>query len=171
MTALDILTLLMMGGMGLLGFQRGFVTEALSFGALLLAMLALKMFHAPVSAILEGTVGTWGGGAMLAFALVFGITYMIGKMVARSIGNQSKKSMIGGLDRLLGLGFGALKGLLVTALVFTLATLVYDTIYGGASKRPGWMVESRTYPLLNATSRVLVDFVEDRRKSGGAETE
>lgn len=169
MTALDILTLLLMGGAGLLGFQRGFVTESLSLVAWVMALVAVKIFHSPVTAILEGTVGTWGGGAVLAFALIFGITFMIGKMIARSMGDKSKKSFIGGFDRVLGLGFGALKGLIGATLIYTVAALANDTIYGGASDRPGWMTESRTYPLLDASSRALVDFIGERRKAGKAD--
>jgi membrane protein required for colicin V production len=44
--------------------------------------------------------------------------------------------------------------------------LVYNTFYGGLAERPDWMTNSRTYPLLNATSRALVDFVEQRQKAG-----
>lgn len=167
MTALDILTLLLMGGNALLGFQRGFVTEALSLAAWLAAVFAVKLFHGPVTEILQGTIGTWGGGAMLAFALIFGVTLFVGKMIARSFGSASKNSFVGGFDRLLGLGFGALRGLIGATLIFTVAALVHDTVYGGAAKRPGWMLESRTYPLLDASSRALIDFVEERRKAGG----
>ena len=64
----------------------------------------------------------------------------------------------------LGFGFGALKGLILASLVFLLATLVIDTMGGGPSRRPGWMTTSRTYPLLNATSASIADFVDRRRR-------
>ena len=167
MTALDIITLILMGGMGLLGFQRGFVTEALSLAAWVVALFAVKLLHGPVTEALSGTVGTWGGAAVLAFSLIFGITFFAGKMVARAIGAQTKKSAIGSIDHVLGLGFGMTKGLIGATLLFTLATLLTAMIYGGKAKRPDWMTQSRTYPLLDATSRALVDFVEERRKAGG----
>ena len=169
MTALDILTLLLAGGAGLLGLQRGFVTEALSLGAWLAALLAVRVLHAPVSAMLAEPVGTESGAAVLAFSLIFGVSFLLVRMAARGLGNRTKSSAIGGFDRILGLGFGLLKGLIGATLIFTLVTLVYDTLYGGASKRPPWMTESRTYPLLNATSGALVTFVEERRKAGASE--
>ena len=43
------------------------------------------------------------------------------------------------------------------------ANLVYDTIWGAQSQRPDWMASSRTYPLLYASGRAIVDFVEWRR--------
>ena len=163
MTALDILTLLLAGGAGLLGLQRGFVTEALSLGAWIGAIIVVRLFHGPVSSALAGSVGSVGGAAVLAFALLFGVTFLGLRMAARSLGNKSKASAIGGFDRILGLGFGLVKGLVGATLIFTLAALVSDTIYGGASKRPVWMTSSKTYPLLNAMSGALVTMVEERR--------
>ena len=127
--------------------------------------LALPEIARP--AALAGPVGTEGGAAVLAFVVIFGMTFMIGRYAANRMGSVSRKSALGGFDRLLGFGFGALKGLIGATLIFLLASLVYNTFYGGHAERPGWMTESRTYPLLNATSRALVDFVEQRRESGG----
>jgi membrane protein required for colicin V production len=36
-------------------------------------------------------------------------------------------------------------------------------VYGPEAKRPEWMVKSRTFPLLNASGRAIVDWVEARR--------
>ena len=71
--------------------------------------------------------------------------------------------MVGPIDRILGGGFGALKGLIGATLLYLAANLVYDTIYGRASVRPEWMANSRTYPLLHASGRAILDFVEWRR--------
>jgi membrane protein required for colicin V production len=52
-------------------------------------------------------------------------------------------------------------------LFFLLANLATDMVYGGDADRPGWMTESRTFPLLNATGRAVVDWVEARRRPEG----
>ena len=36
-------------------------------------------------------------------------------------------------------------------------------VYGPAAERPQWMTKSRTYPLLNASGRAIVDWVQARR--------
>lgn len=167
MTALDIVVLLLVGGIGVRGFMRGFVTEAMSLVAWIAAIAAVKLLHDPLSYALADVVGTEGGAAVLAFALIFGITFILGRIAANRMGNVSKSSSLGSFDRVLGLGFGALKGLIGASLIFLFLSLLYDTLYGGRSERPEWMTDSRTYPLLNATSRALVDFVEERRKDGG----
>ncbi|HEY0414218.1 MAG TPA: CvpA family protein [Allosphingosinicella sp.] len=163
MTALDIVVLLLVG-LGLVtGWLKGFVGEVLSLAAWIVAIVFLKLLHAPATAVLEGPVGTRAGAAVLAFALVFGIVFLVGKLVARRVGGGVRRSVIGPVDRLLGAGFGALKGVIGATLLYLAANLVYDTIYGGEAQRPEWMASSRTYPLLYASGRAIVDFVEWRR--------
>ncbi len=162
MTALDIFVLLLMGGAGLLGFKRGFVTESLSLGAWVLAIAAVKMLHGPVSAALAGMVGTESGGSALAFALVFGSSMFVGRMIARKIGEETKSSFIGSFDRVLGLGFGVVKGLILATVVFLFSALILDFLRG-PDHRPDWMTQSRTYPLLRASGDALVGFVKEHR--------
>ena len=42
------------------------------------------------------------------------------------------------------------------------------TVYGPTATRPEWMTSSRTYPLLNASSRAVVDWVETRHRPKGS---
>lgn len=161
LTALDIIVLLLVGGGLVFGFLRGFVGEVLSLFAWVAAIVALKLFHDPVTAALKAPVGM--GASVLAFALVFGLVFVAGKLLARRIGAATRNSLVGPVDRVLGGGFGALKGLIGATLLYLAASLVYDTIWGAASERPEWMAQSRTYPLLNTSGRAIVDFVEDRR--------
>jgi membrane protein required for colicin V production len=167
MTAMDITVLLLMGGNGILGFMRGFVQEALSMVGLAIAITAVRLFHAPVAEILTGVVGTEGGAAILALALVFGVTWFTGRMVARRVGAGMKKSILGPVDRVLGFGFGALKGLLIATVAFVAFAMVYDTFFGAEARRPDWMRHSRTYPLLNASGHAMSEWLAERRKEGG----
>ena len=163
LTALDIVVLLLVGSGLVFGFMRGFVHEVLTLLAWVAAIIALKFFHAPVTELTSGLVGTYGGAAILAFALVFLIVFVSVKLVAKRMGGATRNSLIGPVDRLLGAGFGAVKGLIGATLLYLGASLVYDTIFGRTAERPEWMLNSRTYPLLNASGRAIVDFVEARR--------
>ncbi|HYI39582.1 MAG TPA: CvpA family protein [Allosphingosinicella sp.] len=168
MTALDVIVLLLVGWNLVRGAMKGFVCEVLSLAAIVVAIVALKLLHTPVTTALEGPVGTQSGAAVLAFALVFGLVFLAGKLVARRVGGGVKRSMIGPVDRILGGGFGALKGIILATLLYLGANLVYDTIWGAQSERPAWMANSRTYPLLYASGRAIVDFVEWRRGAPAA---
>ena len=163
MTALDIIVILLVGAGLVQGWFKGFVGEVLSLAAWIVAIVFLKLLHGPVTNALERPVGTHAGAAVLAFALVFGLVFLAGKFVSRRVGAGVRRSVIGPVDRVLGAGFGALKGLIGATLLYLGANLVYDTVYGGDAPRPAWLAESKTYPLLYASGRAIVDFVDWRR--------
>lgn len=163
LSTLDIGVLLLLGGGAVLGALRGFVTEVLSLFAWGLAIFALKMLHAPAATLLQPYVGGHGQAALLAFVLVFAIVFIGGRWVARSIGRRTRQSVLGPVDRLLGIGFGALKGLLIATVLFLGLNLLIDLWRGQAAARPDWLRTSRTYPLLNASGRAVVEFVRTHR--------
>ncbi|MBB5706641.1 CvpA family protein [Sphingopyxis panaciterrulae] len=162
LTALDIVVLVLVGGGAVLGFSRGLVQEVTSLLAWLLAILAVRFLHAPLTGLLDDYVGAPGGAAMLAFVLLFGGVFVLAKWGSRAMGQRSRASLVGGFDRGLGAGFGAVKGLALATVLFMGATLLYDIGYGNAA-RPAWMTESRTWPALNATSAALSKVIAERR--------
>ena len=165
MTALDIFVILLLGGGALVGFVRGFVHEVLALAAWLGAIVALKLFHAPVTEHVAGWTSSPAGAAALAFALLFLPVYVLVRFVAGKAGHASRRSVLGPVDRFLGGGFGMLKGLVGATLFFLLANLATDMVYGPNAERPEWMTRSRTFPLLNASGRAIVDWVETYRRS------
>lgn len=164
MSALDIFVIVLLGGGAIIGFVRGLVHEMLSLLAWVVAIVMLRLFHTPISVSLTDTVGSATGAAVLAFVVLFLPSFLFMKLLARSIGKKTRTSVLGPFDRVLGGGFGMLKGLLAVTLFFLLANLVTDLTYGPDEPRPEWMRNSRTYPLLNASGRAVVDWVEARRK-------
>ncbi len=166
MTALDIFVILVVGGAASVGFVRGFAHEVLALIAWIAGIAALKLFHTPLTAALVDTVGTQRGAAVLAFALLFLPAYIAVKLFARAVGGRARRSVLGPVDRVLGGGFGMVKGLIGATLLFLLANFATDIVYGSRSPRPEWMTRSRTYPLLNASGRALVGWIETRRHPG-----
>lgn len=168
MSALDIFVLLLLCGGAAIGFVRGFVHEVLSLAAWLAAIAMLKLFHGQLWAGIQSSFALSApAAAVLAFAVLFVPSYALVKLLARSLGRRSRSSVLGPVDRVLGGGFGFLKGLAGATLFFLLANLTTDVTYGVDAERPEWMTNSRTYPLLNATGRAIVDWVETRRHKAG----
>jgi membrane protein required for colicin V production len=165
MTALDVFVFLLLIGGAAIGFVRGFVHEVISLLAWIVAIAMLKLFHTQLWTGLTGTFGTSAAGAaVLAFAILFVPSFLIVKLLARKLGGRTRRSpVLGPVDRVLGGGFGMLKGLLGATLFFLLANLATDMVYGPQADRPQWMTKSRTFPLLNASGRGIVDWVEARR--------
>jgi membrane protein required for colicin V production len=117
MTALDIIVLVLVAGGAIFGWRRGFVHELLSVAAWIAGVMAIKAFHTPVANALTTSVGTQAGAAALAFALTFGLSFIVFKLLAARLGGAARSSRIGPIDRLLGAGFGLLKGLIAATLI------------------------------------------------------
>lgn len=165
MSALDVFVFLLLVGGAAVGFVRGFVHEVISLLAWIVGIAMLKLFHTQLWTGLENSFHTGPAeGAVLAFAILFLPSFLIVKLLARSLGGRTRRhALLGPFDRVLGGGFGLLKGLLGATLFFLLANLATDMVYGPQANRPQWMTKSRTYPLLNASGRAIVDWVEARR--------
>lgn len=162
--ALDIVVLLLVASTALLGARRGFVAEVLALFAWVAMVFALKIFHLPLSRALAPTIGTPSGATVFAFAILTGGTYLLSRIVVNAVSARTRTSVLGPIDRALGFGFGALKGLIFASLAFLLIVLVLDLLGGGPARRPAWIVEARTYPLLSATSASIADVVDRRRR-------
>lgn len=167
MTALDIIVLFLIGAGAIFGFMRGFVQEAFSLIAWVLVIAAIRILHAPVADWLAEPVGTEAGAAVLAFIAIIVVTYTLGRFIAKKLGEKSRKSVLGPVDRVLGFGFGAVKGLIGATLIFLFLVMAYETAFGGKADRPEWMTSSRTYPLLNASGDALSTFIRERQDAGG----
>ncbi len=164
MSALDIFVILLLGGGAAIGFVRGFVHEVLSLFAWVVGdRHAQAVPRRNCGRACRRASGPARARRVLAFALLFVPSFFFVKLLARSIGGKTRRSVLGPVDRLLGGGFGMLKGLIGATLFFLLANLATDMVYGPQADRPEWMTRSRTFPLLNASGRAIVDWVEARR--------
>lgn len=163
-TALDIMVLVSLAVSGGFGVMRGFVLEVFLLTAWLAGIFAVKFLHAAATAMLVAPVGSQGGASVLAVVVVFGLTFITIRLIGNRLGRSTRSSVLGPFDRVLGLGFGMVKGLMAATIAFLLMSQVYDFLYGRDALRPGWMTESRTYDLLRASSTALVSAVEAGRK-------
>lgn len=163
MTGFDIAVLIMVGLGAIVGFLRGFIQEVFALAAWVLALFAIHNLHTPVTDALRPTVGSDSGAAVLAFALLLLVPYTGVKLLSNRLGEASRNSVLGPIDRLLGLGFGAVKGMVIVVMAFSVLVLGYDTVWG-AGGRPGWITQARAYPFVNAGSECLVSMISERRK-------
>lgn len=164
MAAFDIIVLLIVAVTAIAGFMRGFVQEVLALVAWILAVLAIYYFHTPLALGLTPFVASETGAAVLAFALLLLVPYAIVKFASKWVGDASRKSVLGPIDRLLGFGFGAIKGIIIVVLGFSILVLGYDTVWGPQG-RPDWISLSRSYPFISAASDELVSMVGERHRA------
>lgn len=171
MTGFDIAVLVIIGFTAIAGLMRGLVQEILALFAWVCALGAIYQLHSPVTEFLEEYMGNGTGASVAAFALLLLIPYAVVKAFAGWAGQHSRNSVLGPIDRVLGLGFGAVKGMILIILGFSVLTLGYETAWG-EDGTPEWISQARTYPFVNASSEALVEEIaEHRRKFGKADKE
>lgn len=163
MTGFDYTVLLLVGVCAVGGFFRGFVEEVMALGAWCLSLLAVHYFHETATYYLAAYLPYETGAGVLAFFLLSFLPLFAGRFIARRMGSASRKSAVGPIDRLLGFGFGAIKGFIIVVLGFSVVVFGYDII-NGQDGRPEWITQSRNYPFLNAASEELMTAIGDRRE-------
>ena len=162
MTAFDIIVILIVGVAAVGGFMRGFVQEILSLLSWVLAIFAIRFLHTDLSEALLGVFDSPNAASVLAFVLLLLIPYAAMKLIAGRMGEASRNSVLGPIDRVLGFGFGAVKGVIIVVIAFSLLVLGYDTIWG-AKGRPDWIANARSYQLVDSGSRAMVQIIAERR--------
>jgi membrane protein required for colicin V production len=168
MTGFDFIVLGIVAIAAIGGFMRGFVQEVLSLAAWILAAFAIRYLHTPLTAAMAEYIGYGVSTGILAFALLLLIPYAAMKVIANNLGSAARSSPLGPIDRVLGFGFGGLKGVVVVVIAFSLLVLGYDTVWG-VGGRPTWITTARSYDLVDGGSRSLVEIIAQRRAQVRAE--
>lgn len=155
----DWFVLLLIALPALIGIARGFTHEAISLAAWIGAAIVVRFFHQPATLWLTPHVGGESWAAIIAFiGLFFGVVLIV-RIIAGAAGGYARRSGLGPLDRLLGLGFGALKGVILASIVYLL--IQFTSVFDAERQPPQWLVQSRSAPLLAMTSGAMVGWVRD----------
>ncbi|MEW6677825.1 MAG: CvpA family protein [Pseudomonadota bacterium] len=138
MNGLDILVLVVLAGSILLGVMRGLVKEIFSLAAWVLAFIGARLFGGPAAQILPG-VDDPSLRHVLALVLVFVVILVGAALAGRLLAGLVQWVGLGGVDRFLGVLFGAFRGgliLLALTLVAGMTALPKSTTWQGALTRP-----------------------------------
>ncbi|MBO9579399.1 MAG: CvpA family protein [Sphingobium sp.] len=167
MATFDIVVLLVVGAFGVRGLMKGFVKEVLALCAVVAGIVAVRLLHGSVTNWVAPHLGSEYVAALLALVLIFGSVFLATKLLASTISSQMRNVGLGFFDRVLGCGFGAIKGLLIVMVCYVGFIFVYHALYGQTSITPDWLRLSRSDPLLNAGSEAMSSWVAQNSRDGG----
>jgi membrane protein required for colicin V production len=160
LTGFDWLVVLIVGTTAAFGLMRGFIAEVASLAAWVAGFVAVRMVYTPARAVFVEASGSEMLGTLAAVLGPFLLALLLVKLLGSFLSSSAKGSLIGPFDRLLGLGFGLVKGFLVASLGFLLLTLALK-ILPGEDDRPAWLAKARTAPTLALVANAMVGYVGD----------
>lgn len=109
----------------LVGLLRGLVKEALSLVNLAAAFLVAMSFKSQLATMLGGWLSTPSLRELAAFAILFLVTLIAGSLLNYLLGQLVRATGLSGTDRLLGVLFGALRGVaIVLAMVIIIPKIL-----------------------------------------------
>lgn len=168
LNSFDYIVLGSIGLFAVLGLWRGFTQEVLNLGAWLAGAVAVRFFHESLTIWLQPKIGGEAGAAILAFFILFLGVMLVVRIAAGLAGGVARRSALGPVDRVLGLGLGAIKGVILVAAAFLLMQFATGILQPG-HVTPDWVVKSRSGPLLAFTADAMVGWVQDLRDLSPAE--
>lgn len=107
----------------LISVWRGFVREALSLAAWVLAFWVAFTFHQHLASFFTDYINQPSLRLISAFAILFVVTLIIAAIVNNLAGQLVKKTGLTGTDRSLGVIFGIARGVVIVAILVLLAGL------------------------------------------------
>jgi uncharacterized membrane protein required for colicin V production len=154
LTFVDILVGLVLAVSTFYAAWRGFLHETLAIFAVVAAVFAALYFGPWLFPWMHQHIATEWLATTAAYAAVFLVVYIPLAFLSRRISNSVRSSALGPLDRVLGVAFGVVRGLVTVGLVY-----IGFVHYVPAHDHPASFTHARTLPLMQKTAEVLRSLV------------
>ena len=153
MNWVDLIVLGVVGLSAVLAFMRGLVREVLGIGA----WVGAGFFAAWAEPFVDARFIRWVGadyGRFAALGAMFLVALIVLSVVSGIVGGVVRTSMLGGMDRTLGMVFGLLRGAVLVAFAYIAAGWVVTT-----DQWPAPVRDARTLPLAYQAAVLGVDLL------------
>lgn len=146
MNTLDYILLAIMALAALRCWFRGIIGEVLSTAAVVGGLLSGIFFYRPVGAYVASVVALGGLEPLVGFVAAFALVFIVVKIVERSLRGVLESLHLDIIDRILGLVFGALEGVIIAAII--ILVLKFQPLINVTSLLDGSVVARILMPLL-----------------------
>ena len=113
MTVVDVVIIFVIVLSALFGILRGFMKESISLAKWIIATWIAATFAPKLAPMLPAAVESEAVRQAISFATLFIIVFLIGSLVSHLVTRMLIKTGLTSVDRVLGLGFGIIRGCLI----------------------------------------------------------
>jgi membrane protein required for colicin V production len=122
MNPFDIVVVVTLGFCLIRGLFRGLIKELASIIAVLAGFYAAYTYYPPVAGMLSRWMSDVAYRNILGFTLIFCAVFLVISILGVIIKYLLKIAFLGWVDRLCGMGFGFIKGLLIVSILLIMLT-------------------------------------------------
>ncbi len=152
MTWVDAIMLGVIALSAILAFFHGLVREALGVAGWIGAGIAALMARKTVQPFLEPYISPPWLAEAVGAGVVFLVALIALKLMINAVADRVQDSALGGIDRVLGLFFGAARGALLLVVAYIVAGLLLP-----GERWPEPVLEARSLPWLSQGAHALVE--------------
>lgn len=113
MTVVDVVIIFVIVLSALFGLLRGFMQESISLAKWIIATWIAATFAPKLAPLLPAAIESEAVRQAISFASLFIVIFILGTVIAHLVSRILIKTGLTSLDRVLGLGFGVLRGGLI----------------------------------------------------------
>jgi membrane protein required for colicin V production len=139
---------------GLLAATRGFVKEVLAVAAWISAALAAVLLFPYIRDFTRDLVSREILADGITIGVIFVVTLAVVSLISQPISARVRESNMGPADRIMGFGFGVVRGALIVAIGYLLATWVV-----AVNDQPDWLLDAKLLPVVDQAGQWLLELV------------
>ena len=152
MTVFDLICLAILAASAWLGYVRGGARELITVVAFIIAVVVAILGLRITGPIARHLIHIGFLANALAILVVFALVYAGLRLAGRRLTQRIPGADAGGrADRLIGVGFGLVRGVVALGVLYMLFTVATPP-----ERTPHWVKHAALYPLSKAAGRVLI---------------
>jgi len=113
MTVVDVVIIFVIVLSALFGILRGFMKESISLAKWIIATWIAATFAPKLAPMLPAAIESEAVRQAISFATLFILVFLLGTLITHLVTRMLIKTGLTSVDRVLGLGFGVLRGALI----------------------------------------------------------
>jgi membrane protein required for colicin V production len=150
MTLFDVVAGLVLLASGLIAFIRGATREVTTVAAFIVAIIVAVFGLRFTGPIARHAIHTAWIANSVAVLVLFVVAYIVVRVIGGALTQHVRQTALSGLDRLLGLGIGLVRGAVVVG-AFTLMINAATP----PERMPGWISKAKLYPAASGVAALL----------------